>query len=260
MLEIIDKGRTTASHPVPLLFVHGAYHAAWCWNENFLDFFAASGFRAVALSLRGHGASTVSKHLNACSLADYVADVSAVVDKLGSVPVLIGHSMGCFVIQRYLETRDAPGAILMAPATPQGLRRSVLHMFRNHPWIFLRSMTFGDPVELVNSPALAREFMFCAHTPESIVESCARRMEPESARIGKDTMFGAFNADKVTTPLLVLGAEDDGSRVDGDVAAVAHTYGTTAELFPTMGHNMMLEPGWPKVADTICEWLATKNL
>ena len=57
MLEVIDKGSATESHPVPLLFVHGAGHAAWCWDEHFLDFFADKGFRAVAVSLRGHGAS-----------------------------------------------------------------------------------------------------------------------------------------------------------------------------------------------------------
>jgi pimeloyl-ACP methyl ester carboxylesterase len=260
VLELIEKGSSTESHPAPLLFVHGANFAAWCWDENFLDFFAARGFRAAALSLRGHGASTLSTRLDSCSLTDYVDDVSAMVDSLGCVPVLIGHSMGCFVIQRYLEMRAARAAVLMAPATPQGLRRSVLRMFRNHPWIFLRGMTFGDPVELFNSPALAREFMFCAQTPDPIVDSYARRMEPESSRVGMDIMFSEFNADKVITPLLVLGAENDGSRVKGDVTAVACAYQTHAELFPNMGHNMMLEPGWPDVATKICEWLATNNL
>jgi pimeloyl-ACP methyl ester carboxylesterase len=62
MLEVIDKGSSTESHPVPLLFVHGGYHAAWCWDENFLDYFVGKGFRAVAVSLRGHGRSTLSKH------------------------------------------------------------------------------------------------------------------------------------------------------------------------------------------------------
>jgi pimeloyl-ACP methyl ester carboxylesterase len=83
MLEVIDKGSVTDSHPTPLLFVHGASIAAWCWDEHFLDFFASRGYRAAALSLRGHGASTLSKPLNSCSLADYVDDVTAVVGKLG---------------------------------------------------------------------------------------------------------------------------------------------------------------------------------
>jgi pimeloyl-ACP methyl ester carboxylesterase len=61
MLEVIGKGSASESHPVPLLFVQGGYHAAWCWDENFLDYFADKGFRAVAVSLRGHGLSDLSK-------------------------------------------------------------------------------------------------------------------------------------------------------------------------------------------------------
>ena len=45
-----------AEEKTPVLFVHGAWHGAWCGDEHFLDFFADKGYRAVALSLRGHGA------------------------------------------------------------------------------------------------------------------------------------------------------------------------------------------------------------
>ena len=72
MLEVIDKGSVSEAHPVPLLFVHGAWHAAWCWDENFLGYFADKGYRAVALSFRGHGESPSDKPLRICSVADYV--------------------------------------------------------------------------------------------------------------------------------------------------------------------------------------------
>jgi pimeloyl-ACP methyl ester carboxylesterase len=61
MLEVIDKGSSTESHPIPLLFIHGAWHAAWCWDEHFLDFFADKGFHAVAVSLRNQGNSHTMK-------------------------------------------------------------------------------------------------------------------------------------------------------------------------------------------------------
>lgn len=47
MLEVIDKGDSSQSHVLPVLFVHGANHAAWCWDEYFLDFFADKGYRAL---------------------------------------------------------------------------------------------------------------------------------------------------------------------------------------------------------------------
>ena len=59
MRKIIDKGLTTRAHETPLLFVRGGHHAAWWWNEHFLDYFANRGFRAAALSLRAHGGSVL---------------------------------------------------------------------------------------------------------------------------------------------------------------------------------------------------------
>jgi pimeloyl-ACP methyl ester carboxylesterase len=120
MLELIDKGSCSDAHPTPLIFVHGASLAAWCWDEHFLDFFADHGFRAVAVSLRGHGASTLPKRLNSCSVADYIDDVRSTVDMLSSEPVLIGHSMGCFVVQKYLEKHRAAAAVLIAPLRRRG--------------------------------------------------------------------------------------------------------------------------------------------
>ena len=60
-------------HPTRCTAVHSrGARAAWCWDEHFLDFFATRGFRAVAVSLRGHGASPTSKAVPSVSIADYV--------------------------------------------------------------------------------------------------------------------------------------------------------------------------------------------
>ena len=34
----------------PLIFIHGAWHGAWCW-ERFLDYFAARGYPCYAVDL-----------------------------------------------------------------------------------------------------------------------------------------------------------------------------------------------------------------
>jgi hypothetical protein len=65
---------------------------------------------------------------------------------------------------------------------------------------------------------------------------------------------------RVTTPLLILGAYDDGAHTRKEVCATARAYGTEAEFFPNMGHNMMLEPGWDAVAQRIDTWLSTQGL
>lgn len=37
----------------PLVFIHGSYHAAWCWAEHWLPFFSTNGFDCYAVSLLG---------------------------------------------------------------------------------------------------------------------------------------------------------------------------------------------------------------
>jgi len=66
--------------------------------------------------------------------------------------------------------------------------------------------------------------------------------------------------DRVTTPLLVLGSEDDRTITNDAVRATASAHGTDAEFFPDMGHNMMLEPGWPNVAERIHFWLTSQGI
>lgn len=138
-LEVIEKGRATEAHPTPLLFVHGAWFSAWCWDEHFLDFFADAGHHALAVSLRGHGASRSAKPLRSLRIADYVDDVASVADSLPVQPVLIGHSMGAYVVQKYLGSHTAAGAVLLTPAPPRGLIRSALRANRKHPWLTVKA-------------------------------------------------------------------------------------------------------------------------
>jgi len=98
MVEVINKGSLSESHLAPLLFVQGGQHAAWCWDEHFLDFLAADCYRAIALSLRGHGTSANSNPPPACSIADYVEGVRSVADQLPQAPVVVVHALGGFVV------------------------------------------------------------------------------------------------------------------------------------------------------------------
>ena len=259
-LETIDKGRCTPRHPAPLLFVHGGCHAAWCWDEGFLDFFADNGFRAVAVSLRHHGNSSSDRPLHRCSIADYVDDVSAAADGLDTPPVVVGHSMGGFIVQRYLESHRAPAAVLMASLPPSGVRGATSRFVRKHPLVALRSNFSGRP-QLIFQQPLTREALFSPGTPQPVVDDCAGRVEAESMRaLWFDVLFRLPKPERVSTPMLVLGGVADGSVTTEEVHATARAYGSTGELFPDMGHNMMLEPGWPAVAQRIDEWLGERGL
>jgi pimeloyl-ACP methyl ester carboxylesterase len=269
MLEVIDKGSLSESHPAPLLFVHGGQHGAWCWDEHFLDFFAAKGYRAVAVSLRGHGRSPNSKSPRACSITDYVEDVRTVADDLPQTPVVIGHSLGGFVVQKYLESHAAPAAVLVASAPPQGaagaLLRNAAALLRGttqHPWLTVKAALTGHSLPDFNEPEQVRTMFFSAHTPESLVVRYAERLqnEPNGKWVLDMVFLNLPKPRRVSTPLLVLGAECDRSVTPQEAHATARAYRTQAEIFPNMGHDLMLEPGWVAVAQRMHTWLCAQGL
>ncbi|MDR2207535.1 MAG: alpha/beta hydrolase [Azoarcus sp.] len=245
---------------MPILFIHGAYIAAWCWEEHFLPWFARRGWAAYAVSLSGHGQSPGREHLDSLSLSHYVANIVEAVATLPAPPILIGHSMGGMVVQKYLEQAAAPAAVLMASVPPQGLISSALGMFFTAPQLLTdlnRIMGGGDPG--IDS---LRQALF--HQPIS-AEKLRRYWEqsqPESHRALWDmTFFDLPNTSRVyRSPMLVLGAQYDRLFSPGQVQSTANAYGTRPEIFLNMGHAMMLERDWEKVAIRIDEWLVAQGL
>ena len=257
MLEVIDKGGDTATHAIPLLFVHGAFHGAWCWDDHFLDFFADRGYRALALNLRGHGGSPSAVPINSCSVFDYVDDVSTVAGRLPVAPVVIGHSMGGFVVQKYLAEHSAPAGVLLASAPPTGIAPATVRVACRHWRDSLRTRSLSRPLDFFAAPGVSRATFYHSDTPEDVVTACTSRLGAESARVlYRDLLYRHLARPKrVTAPVLVLGAELDGFFTPREVAATARAYRTEPVMFAGMGHNMMLEHGWEAVADRIDEWL-----
>jgi pimeloyl-ACP methyl ester carboxylesterase len=244
-----------APHPVPLLFIHGAYTAAWCWEEHFLPWFAARGYTAYAVSLSGHGGSRRKTPLDNFSIDDYVADVEVVVAAMPAPPVLIGHSMGGMVVQKYLERHDAPAAVLMASVPPQGLWSSAVGLMFKQPGLLqdLNSIMGGGQPR----PESLREALFHQPVEDARMLEYYRRCQPESHRAVWDmTLFNLPRISLMHRPsMLVLGAGHDKLIPPDLVEMTARTYGLQAEIFEDLGHGMMLEQDWEDVANRIGEWL-----
>jgi len=262
MLDVIEKGQVTKKHPHPLVFVHGSFHAGWCWDMHFLDFFAASGFHVLAPSLRGHGLSPTDKPLWRCSVSDFVDDVSSIAKTLTPHPILVGHSMGGFVVQKYLENNDAPAGVLLASAPPRGNQLGTLRMLFRHSWDHVKSVLAGNLAELHGRPGAGARALFGPDAPEPLVLEVGTRLQPGSVRaIWLDVgMVGHVKTRRVTAPVLVVGAEHDLAYPERVVRATAKAYCTEATIIARAGHDMMLEPAWPVVANRILAWLAERGL
>jgi pimeloyl-ACP methyl ester carboxylesterase len=260
-LEVISKVPSGNPHPTPLLFVHGSLHGAWCWDVHFLDYFAHHGFAAHAVNLRGHGNSEGRETLRWTRIADYVADVAEAVRQLSSPPILIGHSMGAFIIQKYLEDHTAPAAVLLSSPSPAGMLPTALRIARRHPLIFAKVNVTLSLFPLVATPALAREAFFSDDLPDEQLLEYWKLMQDDSYRAYLDMVaLDLPKPGKVKTPLLVLGVAQDNMLKPSEIEATARAYHTQSDIIADVAHNSMLEPRWQAVAERILVWLRGRKL
>ena len=217
--------------------------------------FAQAGYCCYALSVRGHGESEGRGQISLYSVRHYVDDLAEAIGHIGTPPVVIGHSMGGFVAQKYLERAALPAIVLVASVPPHGLMPASLSLALHKPQLIneLNRLLFTGRASL----EAMRRALFSGPIPLDRLSRYYMLMQPESPRAIWDmTFFDLPQPWRICMPsLLVLGAERDVMMPPQQVELSAQTYGTRAEIFPDMGHAMMLEVDWQKVADRIIGWL-----
>ena len=259
LLEIRQRLPVAATRKPPLLFVHGGYCDAWCWEPYFLPWFASRGYPSYALSLRGHGASGGAPMLFMAGLDDYEADVEHVAGGLDAPPILIGHSMGAAVVERIVAKRPVRGAALLAPVPPSGLLPTAARLAAQNPE-YMMQMSGLDPARLSSAMLTTlRPFYFSPDVAPQILAEAVNHLNAESPRALIDLSLRLHWALPVANhrPLCVLGAEGDRICTPDDVRATAAHHGVTATIVPGLAHMMMLERQWRTAAEALERWLAT---
>ncbi len=260
-LEIISRKAEGEAKQRPILFAHGAWHGAWCWQDNFLPHFASRGYDCYAVSYRGHGGSEKTGKLRWSSIRHYVKDLEQAVAEVGGDPILIGHSMGGLVVQKYLEDHRAPAAVLLAPVPVDGVWLTSLKIASRHPLIFAKALGTLSLYPVVQTPELAREAFFSEDLPAEDLSRHCGLIQDESFRGFMDMLAFCLPRPKKVAklPMLVLGAEKDAIFSCSQMERTARAYGATLKIYD-MAHDMMLEPGWREPADFIVDWLGEQGL
>jgi pimeloyl-ACP methyl ester carboxylesterase len=260
-IEILSLVPEKITHPSPILFVHGAWHGAWCWEKFFMPYFAAQGFAVHALSLRGHGGSEGRRGLRRYRVKDYVKDVRRVASRLPRPPILVGHSLGGHVVQKYLEAYPSPAAVLLASVPVGGIVKMLKRLVRNHPWLFFKVNLTFSLYPFVATAEMAREMLFSADMTASDVEEYHAKLQDESYSCFLDMLaFAPIRPQRVTTPVLVVGAENDNVFYRRDIRKTGRAYHHKAVILPGASHDIMLDKNWRRAADVILAWLELKGM
>lgn len=231
----------------PVLFVHSWAMQSAMWAYQVADL-SDQGLRCVAYDRRGHGRSDIpAGGYDMDTLAD---DLAQVVEQLDLKDVvLVGHSMGCGEILRYVArhgTSRVAGIAFLAPATPFVLQTA------DNP--------HGAPRASFEAmwAAWAKDFprwvednkgpFFTPQTSPQLIDWTVRMMLETPAPIAIATSRATVNTDlrgdlaKIDRPTLVLHGDKDASaplEITGRPTA-AGIRGATLKVYPGAPHGLFL--------------------
>jgi len=241
------------THKTPLLFQHGAWHGAWCW-QPWMDYFASLGYEVHAISLPAHGKSSANKqHINFYTLKDYVNTLASQVEAVSPKPVVIGHSLGGGILQKYLENHQLPGAVLLASLPSIGMFPMTLRLLWRHPLPVLNSLFKLNLYEWVRTPELAQDLFL---NPDTRIDRVAFHSQLVRETFNALPLMLPFaRQNPIGSPVLVVAGEKDVMFTVAEEKMTAAKYGARITVINRQAHNLMMESAWKQVADVIDRWI-----
>lgn len=257
-----------------ILMLHGVGSSADAFVK-LAPAFRERGWKVVTPTLRDELRPTANPpaELNKVSLADYVADASALAKQIaaedGVAPVVMGHSMGGMLTQKLAEAGLARAAILITPASPPDARagRSLAQavtfaniLFSGRPEnrshrIWKTGFTSG----VLNCVPKDRHALLFAQSRYD-----SGRVYADLAYPDEDPNRAAFvDESKIAVPMLVIGGAKDRTTPIADVRKCAEKYkkvGADYREYANNGHWIVDEPGTDKVIADIAGWLDAKGV
>jgi pimeloyl-ACP methyl ester carboxylesterase len=237
------------AEPLPILLLHGAACGAWVWADGFAARLARGRDCAAIDFPRSPGAT----------LADYAAAVRRALEALGRPVLLVAHSLGALVAQRLMSDPRVAGAMLLAPAPPEGLFGSNARLALRDPALWNVCVRMTDAPG--GAPEAFSRALFGASMPAEAARRHLRRLGGESlAALWEAQMPQAiWPAWLMGKPLSVIAAAADELVPLDVVRRCAAWHGARCDVQDGAGHLMMLDAGWEKLADRVAGWAAQRG-
>ncbi len=257
-INTLHRPSTTPTERPPLLFVHGGYIHSGCWDVHFLPYFQERGYDCHAIDLSGHGASEGHESLDKFGIDDYAQDVRQTVDALGVKPVLIGHSMGAVVVQRYLENKGtAVGVAMLSPVPPTGTSTSGAQLNARQPTFLKEAARAMRRRYSEHTVRVMREVYFSPEADDEHLKDFLELIQAESTHAVTELMALAMSMPRrrPKVPALVMGGDQDAVFPSNMLHFTATSWNSETRLIRRAGHMLMLDPQWRDAADELDRWL-----
>lgn len=293
-LQVMSCVPTQKTDKPTLLFLHGSFHAAWCWAEHFIPFFVSKGYPVVAPSWRGTGGTKAGEGVKKVKIMEHVADLDSILDLLPEIvgseskPVIICHSFGGLAVMKLLElypdkASKLGGIVTMCSVPPSGngkltmryLRRSLRDSYKITVGFAMkkclrdaslcRQLFFGgekrvlDDGEVedygISDEDISRYQSYFARDSEATIDLFDLAKKLPSF---KTTPEGKAPFVDSLPPCLVIKGKDDFIVDTEGVEETATYFGLKVPLIVDSPHDVMLGRKWTNAANALDQWLQEK--
>jgi len=256
----------------PILFIHGAWVTARCWDP-FVGYFSAHGYSCLAPNWPHRDApparlrESPPPELAGLGVTEIVDHYARAIGVLPEPPILIGHSYGGLFVQVLLDRGLGRAGVAISPAPPRGvlalyptsIRANFGVLRRWGGWHKIIPPSFGEfSYGFLNNVAPAER--------RAIYDAQA---VPETGRIFYQAAFALLDGDKATyvnfanstrAPLLMTAGTNDHNVAPAMVRVNYAKYRaspaqTDYQEFHGRSHWVIAESGWEEVASAVAAWL-----
>lgn len=247
-----------------IVFIHGLFMNPESW-DGWKSYFEAQGYICHTPANPYHAGkvqdlkNNPDAALGRLSLQTFIDNLVQFIDSLPEQPILIGHSMGGFAVQKLLNLGRGCMGVCLDPAAPKGILSFKWSFWKaNFPTInHLKGNSICYPSK--------RWFHYAFCNTLSRTQSDAfydQYVVPESRNVPRGLLGKAGKVDfqKPHAPLLFIAGNADhiipASLVHRNYKAYRHAGSICAfRDFDNRGHFLCLEPEWEAIADTILDWI-----
>ncbi len=269
--EVAEVARVEESGRPPVVFVHGLWLLPSSWAP-WQQLFEQQGYAALAADWPGDPETVEAARAHPETFAGTTVDmvtehVAEIAQRLSTPPVLIGHSFGGLIVQRLAGRGLARATVAIDPAPFRGVLPLPLSALRASSPVLLNPLNYRSQVML-------SEAQFRYAFTNAVDEAEAHRLYDEYAvPCSGVPLFQAatanFNPRAQTRvdlkhpdrgPLLVISGEKD-HTVPWALANAAykkqrrHPDPTEIVEIEGRGHSLVIDSGWPGVADIALDFL-----
>ncbi|MBA3469623.1 MAG: alpha/beta hydrolase [Herpetosiphonaceae bacterium] len=247
----------TPCHP-PLLFLHGGWHGAWCWTPHFAPFFQRT-HDVVLMSLRGHGHRTERNHHPTHTLKEYAQDLQTVIGTLNQPPIIIAHSMGGLIAQKYLDMfgdTSISGLFLMGSLPVRGSWKLILQpFFLKRIFRSIQLLVLSNAEQAFKDRSFLKGMFFSKQFPDDMLPTYADNLRNESRLIIVQLVLSGIKlySDK-NIPVGVMGGLYD-MIISKKITDAIATYMHTQAVYVPTAHDFMLDTHWQTAANHLLTWI-----